>query len=136
MKKPKMNDQQLIRSLIHLWYSEKAWAEELLRRVFGLTEAREILCKKFRGDHSIPGTNWRYRTHGVGVDIYQTSDVGGIDFDFDKPDPDAWRIQLFLMKQYNAGNLSFDSYRNFIEDEEHFKTLLKQDLPLLIDSSQ
>ena len=40
---------------------------------------------------TIPGTHWVYRTHGVGVDIYRTASVGGIDFDFNMPDPDEWQ---------------------------------------------
>lgn len=82
--------------IIPLWYDQKAWAEELLVKSFNLDTAEDILKQENRGNNPIPGTNWMYRTHGVGVDIYRTVDVGGIDFDFDKPDPDAWRLQIFL----------------------------------------
>ncbi len=69
-----------------------------------------------------------YRTHGVGVDIYRTADVGGIDFDFDKPDPNVWRLQIFFEKQYNEGNLPLNEYRELYEDEGLLKCFLEQAL--------
>ncbi len=67
-----------------------------------------------------------YRTHGVGVDIYRTNTVGGIDFDFNKPEPDEWRLRIFLEKQYNDGNLPFDEYRDLYADEELFHRVMTQ----------
>ena len=74
---------------------------------------------------TIPGTHWVHRTHGVGVDIYRTASVGGIDFDFNKPDPDEWRLKIFFEKQYNEGNLSFTAYRELYEDEELLDRVIK-----------
>lgn len=74
-------------------------------RIFGFKKAEDVLQPENRGDVQIPGTNWRYRTHGIGIDVYRTADVGGIDFDFDKLDQDLWRLKIFFEKQYNAGNL-------------------------------
>jgi hypothetical protein len=121
-----MNDKELIKNVIPLWYAEKRWAEELLVRVFGFDEAADVLKSKNRGDVQIPGTNWRYRTHGVGVDVYRTADVGGIDFDFDKPDPDQYRLKIFFEKQYNAGNLPYEKYRHLFEDEELLTSVIKE----------
>ncbi|MFQ2468058.1 hypothetical protein ACK312_07100 [Aeromonas caviae] len=87
-----MDNLEKIKNLIPLWYAQRKWAEELLVRVFHLASAEEILEPKHRGSMTIPGTHWVYRTHGVGVDIYRTASVGGIDFDFNKPDPDEWRL--------------------------------------------
>lgn len=80
-------NQELIKNLIPLWYATRLWAEDLLRRYLDLADAVDILKPENRGKKPISGTNWMYRTHGVGVDIYKTEEVGGIDFDFDKPNP-------------------------------------------------
>jgi hypothetical protein len=112
-----MDNLEKMQKIIPLWYAHKKWAEELLIRVFSLERAQDILSQEHRGVKSIPGTNWMYRTHGVGVDIYRTVDVGGIDFDFDKPDPDKWRLRIFFEKQYNEGNLPLAEYRELYENE-------------------
>ena len=83
-----------------------------------------------RGKKPILGTNWMYRTHGVGVDIYKTEEAGGIDFDFDKPEPDAWRMKIFFRRQYNDGNLNLEIYRHLFEDEE----LLDKELKDLLEA--
>lgn len=112
-----MNNIEKVRVLIPLWYAQRKWAEELLVRAFDLKEAKDILDPKYRGRINIPGTNWMYRTHGIGVDIYRTADVGGIDFDFDKVAPDPRRFRMFIEKQYNEGNLPLAEYRELYEDE-------------------
>ncbi len=112
-----MDNLEKIKKLIPLWYAQKAWAEELLVRAFNLEKPQDILQSEYRGRKSIPGTNWMYVTHGVGVDLYRTADVGGIDFDFDKPDPDEWRLRIFFEKQYNEGNLPLAEYRELYEEE-------------------
>jgi hypothetical protein len=123
-----MDNLEKIKNLIPIWYAQKAWAEELLVRVFKLKNAGDILSQEFRGNNSIPGTNWMYCTHGVGVDIYRTSEVGGIDFDFDKPDPDEWRLRIFFEKQYNEGNLPLSEYRELCEDQDLLECLIKKAL--------
>ncbi|WP_394238991.1 hypothetical protein [Pseudomonas anguilliseptica] len=102
-----MDNLDKVRKLIPLWYAHRKWAEELLVRVFNLKSAEEILKPENRGNNPIPGTNWMYRT----------ADVGGIDFDFNKTDPDEWRLQVFFEKQYNEGNLPFAEYRELYQDE-------------------
>ena len=123
-----MDNLEKIKNIIPLWYAQRAWAEELLKKAFSLNSAQEILQSHYRGRKSIPGTNWVYVTHGVGVDIYRTVEVGGIDFDFDKPDPDEWRLRIFFEKQYNEGNLPLAEYRELHEDEELLKRIIKQAL--------
>jgi hypothetical protein len=117
-----MTDEELIKQLIPLWYAQKKWAEELLVKAFNLKKVEDIQ----RGRNPIPGTNWMYVTHGVGVDVYKTDEVGGIDFDFDKPDPDPWRLQILFEKQYNDGNLNYGSYRHLFEDEDLAKNVIKK----------
>lgn len=121
-----MDHAEKIRRLIPLWYAHRKWAEELLVRVFNLSKAQDILKTEFRGKNQVPGSNWMYRTHGIGVDIYRTDEVGGIDFDFDKPDPDEWRLRRFFEKQYNEGNLPLNEYRELFEDEELWKSAIPQ----------
>jgi hypothetical protein len=116
-------DIRLIREVIPLWHAEMAWAKELLKRAFKLEDAQDIMRREFRGLHQIPGTTWFFRTHGIGVDVFRTWNVGGIDFDFDKVDPDPWRLGIFLEKQMNAGSLSFEKYGKLIDDEERLKTV-------------
>jgi hypothetical protein len=89
-----------------------------IKKTFCLEKPEEILSRKYRGTKSIPGTNWNYRTHGIGVDIFKAEEVGGIDFDFDKPNPDEWRLTIFFKRQYNEGNLPLTEYCHFMEDEE------------------
>ncbi|QNK70797.1 DUF6896 domain-containing protein [Variovorax sp. PAMC26660] len=104
--------------LLPLWYAHIAWANQLLVHAFKLEHAQDILRRENRGTRQVPGTAWFIKTHGVGVDIFKTPDVGGIDFDFDKPDPDPWRLLAFLHKQVNDGQLSYALYQPLVEDEE------------------
>lgn len=114
-------DEDLIRLLLPQWYAWRRWAEELLCRSFALAAPEEILKRPGKGGvHAIPGTTWHYRAHGVGVDIDRGLVSGGIDFDFDKQDPDPWRLKLFAEKQLNAGNLPWGDYRSLLDDEERF----------------
>jgi hypothetical protein len=116
----------LIRQLVPLWYAEMAWAKELIARSFQLEKAEDIL--QVRGRRTIPGTNWSLCTHGIGVDVYKTPAVGGIDFDFDKPDPDVWRLRIFFEKQLNDGSLDYSVYRELAENEELLVDSIKEAL--------
>jgi len=121
----KTNDIELIRKIIPLWYAQRTWAKELLKKAFELDKANDILSTKFKGYKGIPGTNWMYRTHGIGVDIFRTADVGGIDFDFGKTEPDEWRLKIFFEKQYNEGNIPLAEYRHLFEDEQLLDKAIK-----------
>jgi hypothetical protein len=112
---------QLVKQAIPLWYASRVWAEELLVRAFGLTHARDILRQENRHLRQIPGTCWFIRPHGIGIDIFKAPDVGGIDFDFDKPDPDAWRLARFIEAQVNDGQLPYQIYRELLDDEDCFR---------------
>lgn len=121
-----MDNHTLIKNLIPLWYAQRIWAEELLKRAFNLSDAADILNKEYRGNKQIPGTNWMYQTHGIGVNIYRTEEVGGIDIDFDKPEPDTWRLKIFFEKQYNEGNLPYKEYRHLFQNEELLDSVIKE----------
>ena len=110
----------LIRQVVSLWHAHRAWANELI----DLALKREVLRPGQSGQ--IPGTNWFYQLHGAGIDIYKSPDVGGIDFDFDKPAPDAWRLKIFLFRQLNDGALPYSVYKQLIDDEELLDKTIKQ----------
>lgn len=114
------HDRVLVAALLPLWHATRAWAETLLCQSFNLTSAREMLSSPHRGRHRIPGTCWYYRTHGVGVDLTLGIDSGGIDFDFDDPNPDPWRLETFASKQVNAGAISAEEYWGLLNDSGRF----------------
>lgn len=120
-----MKDEDLIRDLIPLWYGVLAWAKEVLACSYNLDEARDILRPEFRGINQIPGTNWFYYTHGIGVNIFKTPDVGGIDFDFGKNEPDEWRLKIFFEKQFNDGQLPYTDYQSLANDEARLEKAIK-----------
>lgn len=120
-----MKDEDLIRNLIPLWYGVLAWAKEVLAHAYKLDDTKDILNLEFRGRNQIPGTNWFYRTHGIGVDIFKTPEVGGIDFDFGKKEPDEWRLKLFFEKQFNDGQLPYADYQHLAADEERLEKAIK-----------
>jgi hypothetical protein len=119
-----------VRMAIPLWYAQMAWAKELIARSFNLDRAEDILRLENRSIRAIPGTAWFIRTHGIGVDVYKTPDVGGIDFDFDKPHPDPWRMQIFIERQVNDGNLPYENYQELLDDEDLMKRALNEALEL------
>lgn len=114
-----------IKAAIPLWYAQMAWATELITRSFGLQRTEDILSRELRGVRAVPGTVWFIRTHGIGVDIFKTPDVGGIDFDFDKPHPAPWRMTIFIKRQVNDGNLSYERYRELLDDEDLMKQAIE-----------
>jgi hypothetical protein len=109
-------DTLLVSDLLRSWYSTRAWAEELLAESLGLDRPEHVLQAPHRGRHEIPGTDWEYRTHGVGVEITRPGNVGGVDFDFDQLVPDACRLREFLVKQYRFGSLVKKHYGPLLQD--------------------
>lgn len=119
---------ELVRQAIPLWYAHVAWAKELLVRTFKLARAEDILRLEHRRMQKIPNTCWTVRPHGIGVDIFKTPSVGGIDFDFDKPNPDEWRLTLFIERQVNDGQLPYDLYRELVNDDDLMKQAVQEAL--------
>ena len=116
-----MNDVEAVKSLISSWYTTRSWAEQMLCSHLGLANAKDVLRSENRGNMQLGDTEWLFRTHGVGVDIYKPDNKGGIDFDFDKAAPDEWRLRGFLIKQLNDGKLTKKYYKNFMHDQELWK---------------
>jgi hypothetical protein len=113
-------DQELIRLLLHHWYATRAWAEEFLCRSLGLGTVKDVLKLPGAGRvWPIPGSNFTYRRHGLGVDVDRGFGCGGIDFDFDQFIPDAYRLHDFCKKQFNTGNLDGE-FRSLIDDDDRF----------------
>ena len=110
-------DAELIASLVSSWHETRRWAEALLTEALGLAEPMDVLEQPRRGRHQIEGTDWWYRTHGSGVDVFQPGNMGGIDFDFAKYEIDRYRLRFFMIKQFNAGNLEKSDYRPLLQDE-------------------
>ena len=113
-----MDNVEAIKALISSWYSTRAWAEKMLCNHLELENANDVLLSENRGNKKLGNTEWYFRTHGVGVDIYKPDNKGGIDFDFDKTDPDVWRLKGFLIKQLNDGKLTKKHYKNFLHNQE------------------
>jgi hypothetical protein len=126
-------DEELVRLLLPHWYATRRWAEELLCQSLGLKEASEVLQRENRGWNVIPGSNWHYRTHGVGVELDRGICCGGIDFDFPQAVPDPYRLCLFGQKQLNAGNLS-PAYVRLLDDEHRFMRAATKVLDLVPSS--
>jgi hypothetical protein len=119
---------ELARSAIPLWYANVAWAKELLVRSFNLNDPQDILRPPNKRTQRIPNTCWFVRPHGVGVHIFKAPQSGGVDFDFDKPHPDEWRLAMFIEAQVNDGQLPYELYRELIQDEEVMKSATKEAL--------
>jgi len=120
-----VKDEDLLKNLIPLWHGTMAWAKEVLVHAYKLDEPKDILRREYRGRNQIPGTNWFYRTHGIGVDIFKTPEVGGIDFDFGKDEPDEWRLKIFFEKQFNDGQLPYADYQHLADDEDRLSKAIK-----------
>lgn len=125
-----MNDTEAVKALVVNWHETREWAEKLLVQAFDLNVASDILHRTNRGNKQIPGSEWHYRTHGVGVDIFKPGNKGGIDFDFDKPTPDPWRLRCFMIKQYNAGMLPKKTYRPLIQEEDRWDAAVRRVLSI------
>ena len=115
-----MNDIEAIKELIKRWYEVRQWAEKFLCDSLKLKNPCDILQSKYRGRHQVLDTEWWYRTHGIGVDITKSGNKGGIDFDFDKLEPDEWRLREFMVKQLNDGTLIKRTYRPLLQDKKRF----------------
>lgn len=115
-----MTDVELIKLLLPHWYATRAWAEALLVQAFELEKASDVLLPQHRGRHDTPGSQWTYRTHGVGVEITCEGNRGGIDFDFDEPALDPWKLRDFALKQLNAKCLP-TVYNGLVTDPQRFE---------------
>lgn len=108
--------------LIARWIEMRKWAEAFLVSRLGLSRAEDVLAFRPKGElRSIPETDWLYQTHGNGVLLTKANELGGIDFDFDKPFPDEWRLKWFLEAQLADGALDSDLYQPFLDDEARWR---------------
>lgn len=119
-------DAERIRHLITMWHATRAWAEAMLIGFLGLHAASDVLRPQHRGRSRLGHTTWFYRTHGVGVEFGKDDETDGIDFDFDKPAPDVWRLRLFAEKQLSAGHLGAREYGPLVADESRFARIAEE----------
>ena len=114
------SDDRLIADLIALWHETRAWAENLLCDTFDLQHVDDFMPYLARNytprTSQFPESLWSYRVHGIGIDISKPDNRGGIDFDFDKPQIDRWRLREFMVKQLNDGSISTRFYRPLAQD--------------------
>lgn len=119
-------DAALVADLIALWHQTRTWAEQLLCDTFDLSAANDCLPEMARSgtprSGQFPNSPWFYRVHGI--DIAKPNNCGGIDFDFDKPDVDRWRLREFMVKQLNDGALPMRYYRSLLQDADRWSSAM------------
>ena len=112
-----MTDADQIRDLAERWRERKVWAEQLLIERLGLDAIVGIFQFERAVEHEVPGTDWRFQTHGIGVSVHRPpGQTGGIDFDLDKSEPDGWRLHEFARRQVDEGTLSPEVYERLFSD--------------------
>lgn len=113
------SDDRLVSDLIAMRHETRCWAEQLLCNSFDLHHPTDILTltrTDFPRSGQFPDSPWCYRIHGIGIDISKPNNRGGIDFDFDKPNVDRWRLREFIIKQLNDGAISIRYYRPLMQN--------------------
>ena len=115
--------EEAVQKLIEDWYIVRRWAERFLCDQLGLSSVEQISEPHLRGIRRVADTEWWYRTHGIGVDLFKEGNHGGIDFDFEQPDPDIYRMHSFMVKQYNDGSLTKKYFQSLLQDDEKWKEI-------------
>lgn len=122
------SDDRLIADLIALWHETRFWAEELLCDTFDLQNIDDFIPTLIlNGTPRIgqfPNSPWAYRVHGIGIDISKPNNRGGIDFDFDNPHIDRWRLREFMVKQLNDGSIPTRFYRPLVQDSDRWSAAM------------
>ena len=96
----------------------------MLRDGLGLDDASDVLRSQRGVIRALPGTKWWFQTHGIGVCVFREDETGGIDFDFDKPDPDGWRLHWFARAQMEEGVLPPGVYERTFADVDRLEGVL------------
>jgi hypothetical protein len=123
-----MNDVEAVNKLIEKWCEVREWAVKFLCASLKLKNAGDILQPKYKGKYQIPASEWWYSTHGIGVNITKSGNKGGIDFNFDSLEPDAWQLRGFMIKQLNDGALLKKVYRPLLQDNNRFSLAVDKSL--------
>ena len=122
------SDDRLVADLISLWYETRTWAEKLLCDTFDLQHIDDFMPSLAHNETprtgQFPNLPWSYRVHGIGIDISKSKNRGGIDFDFDKPQLDRWRLREFMVKQLNDGSIPARLYRPLVQDTDRWSTAM------------
>lgn len=126
-----MSDVDAANQLIDAWPAYRDMAAHILVTSLNLETPKEVLRPSCRGHHELPGTGWRYRTHGIGVDMVRKNGHGGIDFDFSaEPDrvfahPDWWRLCIFMRRVVHDKNVDTSAYNLVIARPQDFEAATK-----------
>lgn len=120
------------------------WAAHLLVKKLALNEPRDILQYKNLGHQQIPGTQWSYFVHAIGVAVIQNHSAYRIDFDFSALvhieskgtpyhciDSNIWHIHTFTEYALRAKQLPHDPYHALLSDKERFVELVERATQLL-----
>ncbi|MGV3607693.1 MAG: DUF6896 domain-containing protein [Planctomycetaceae bacterium] len=124
-----MSDADAANKLIEAWLAYRDMAAQILVTSLNLESPKEVLRPGFRGHHELPGTGWRYRTHGIGVDMVRKSGHGGINFDFSATPgrlfayPDWWRLCIFMRRVVHDKNVDTSAYSLVIARPQDFETI-------------
>lgn len=126
-----MSDVEAANKLIDAWLAYRDIAAQILVTSLNLESPREVLRPSFRGHHELPGMGWRYRTHGIGVDMVRKNGHGGIDFDFSATPgrlfahPDWWRLCIFMRRVVHDKSVDTSAYSLSITRPQDFETITK-----------
>lgn len=115
----RQQDRDAVEALVAMWHETRKWAESLICSSLKLDRVEEVFCLERPLVRTLAG-GWVMRVHGVGVDVSKPCNVGGIDFDFGVL-PCSGRLRDFMIKQYNAGNLTKKIYRPLMQDPKRFE---------------
>lgn len=113
-----MTELESMKELVTKWHESKKWAQCFICEKLNITNPRDILLPENRGRRQFPETEWFYRTHGLGVDIFKDNNKGGIDFDFDSEGINSFKLRIFMIKQLNDGKLTKRHYKKLLNDTE------------------
>jgi hypothetical protein len=119
-----MTEHEHVEALVERWRARRAWAASLLTERLGLRTLLDILRLGRNVEQEVPGTGWRYQTHGVGVSVHRSDETGGIDFEIHELEPDGWRLHTFARRQVEEGALPQEVYARVFDDPHRLDTLL------------
>lgn len=110
------------------WRERRAWAERLLMEQFNVADLGGVFRLGRGVELEVPGTQWRCKTHGIGIRVYRTDEYesGGIDFDLDTPDPDAWRLSELARLEVEEGTLAPERYAQRFFNLDRLRTTLAE----------
>ena len=127
-----VSDIDAAKQLITDWTAYRDMGAQILVDALGLDSPHNVLRPEHRGHHELPGTGWRYRTHGIGVDMVRKNGHGGIDFDFLASAgrlfayPDWWRLCIFMRRVIHDRTVDTSGYSQIIDAPDAYESLVEE----------